>query len=61
VAYVALNKLNQVAVIDAKARKILRTIPVGMAPFGVAIAKGSVFVANRGGRAPKPGERRRPV
>lgn len=57
-AYVALNRNNTVAVIDAQAHKLLREIPVGMAPFGVAVAekRGRVFVANRGGRPPKPGE-----
>ncbi len=57
-AYVALNRNNTVAVIDAQAHKLLREIPVGMAPFGVAVAekRGRVFVANRGGRHPKPGE-----
>lgn len=55
-AFVALNKRNTVAVVDAKERKVLREIPVGMAPFGVTVAKGKVFVTNRGGRAPKPGD-----
>ncbi len=55
-AYVALNKRNTVAVVDAKEKKVLREIPVSMAPFGVTIAKGKVFVTNRGGRAPKPGD-----
>ena len=57
-AYVALNRNNTVAVVDAQAHKVLREIPVGMAPFGVAVAegRGRVFVTNRGGRPPKPGE-----
>ena len=57
-AYVALNRNNSLAVIDANERKILREIPVGMAPFGVVVAdkSGRVFVANRGGRRPKSGE-----
>lgn len=56
VAYVALNLKNTVAVVDAVNRKMLREIPVEHAPFGVAAANGRVFVANRGGRAPHPGE-----
>lgn len=57
-AYVALNRNNSVAVIDAGARKMLREIPVGIAPFGVVVAEkaGRLFVANRGGRRPKAGE-----
>jgi YVTN family beta-propeller protein len=51
-AYVALSQEDSVAVIDAKERKLLRTIPVGMAPFSVALSKrhGRLFVSNRGGR-----------
>lgn len=51
-AYVALSLKNSVAVIDAKERKIERLIPVGVAPFSVAVARQSrrVFVSNRGGR-----------
>lgn len=56
IAYVALNLKNTVAVVDAVNRKMLREIPVEQAPFGVASANGKVFVANRGGRAPHPGE-----
>ncbi|HMD70300.1 MAG TPA: hypothetical protein VKF41_03100, partial [Bryobacteraceae bacterium] len=57
-AYVALNRNNTVAVVDAQTHKVVREIPVGMAPFGVAVAegRGRVFVTNRGGRPPKPGE-----
>jgi YVTN family beta-propeller protein len=57
-AWVALNRNNTVAVIDSDRRQVLREIPVGMAPFGVAVAEkaGRVFVSNRGGRRPKPGE-----
>src|ERR1051326_4590319 len=54
-AYVAFSRNNTLAVIDTTTRKITREIEVGMAPFGVAVAKGSgkVYVSNRGGRRPK--------
>ena len=51
-AYVALSLKDSVAVIDAKEKQIQKLIPVGVAPFGVAVAKepGRVFVSNRAGR-----------
>jgi YVTN family beta-propeller protein len=57
-AYVALNRKNTLAVIDTNRRQILREIPVGMAPFGVVVADRvqRVFVANRGGHRPAPGQ-----
>ena len=57
-AYVAFSRNNTVAVIDAGTRALAREIPVGMAPFGVAVSAkhGTVFVSNRAGRQPKPGE-----
>ena len=57
-AYVALSRNNSVAVVDAATREVVREIPVGMAPFGIAVAEthGRVFVSNRGGRRPKAGE-----
>jgi YVTN family beta-propeller protein len=54
-AYVAFSRNNSLAVIDARTRKITREIPVGIAPFGVAVSKqGTVYVSNRGGRRPRP-------
>jgi YVTN family beta-propeller protein len=52
--YVAFSRNNSLAVIDADTRTVKREIPVGMAPFGVAVAKGSgkIYVTNRGGRRP---------
>jgi YVTN family beta-propeller protein len=51
-AFVAFSRKNTVAVIDAREKKVLQEIPVGVAPFGVVIAgkQGRVFVSNRGGR-----------
>jgi YVTN family beta-propeller protein len=50
--YVAFSRNNSLAVMDAETRTVQREITVGMAPFGVAVAKGSgkVYVSNRGGR-----------
>jgi YVTN family beta-propeller protein len=52
--YVAFSRNNSLAVIDAGTRAVEREIEVGMAPFGVAVAKGSgkIYVSNRGGRRP---------
>jgi DNA-binding beta-propeller fold protein YncE len=50
--YVALNVANRVAELDATSGKLLRTWPVGVAPFGVALAHGKIYVSNWGGRRP---------
>ncbi|MBS1874379.1 MAG: bifunctional YncE family protein/alkaline phosphatase family protein [Acidobacteria bacterium] len=57
-AWVALSRDNAVALLDARERKVIRQIPVGIAPFGVVIAEkqGRVFVSNRGGRRPVSGD-----
>ena len=57
-AFVALSRKNSVAVIDAERKAVIREIPVGMAPFGVAVAekRGLVLVTNRGGRPPAQGQ-----
>ena len=57
-AYVAFSRNNTLAVIDAETHQIRREVEVGMAPFGVAVAKGSgrVYVSNRGGRRPAAGD-----
>ncbi len=51
-AYVAFSRNNSLAVVDTASRQVQREIPVGIAPFGVAVAAGRVFVSNRGGRRP---------
>lgn len=51
-AYVAFNRTNTLAVFDAETKKLKREVPVGMAPFGVAVSRTRVFVTNRGGRRP---------
>ena len=57
-AYVALSRQNTVAVIDARSKQIVRRIDTGIAPWGVLYGShnGKVFVTNRGGRLPKPGD-----
>ncbi|MGH9663823.1 MAG: YncE family protein, partial [Bryobacteraceae bacterium] len=57
-AYVALSRSNTLAVIDAAARKVVREVDVGIAPFAVAVCEpcGKVYVSNRGGRRPRPGD-----
>jgi YVTN family beta-propeller protein len=57
-AYVALSRSNSVAVIDAETQKVLKEIPVGIAPFGLAYSKKRhiVFVTNRAGRRPRASE-----
>ena len=53
-AYVAFSRNNTLAIIDTKARALVHEIPVGIAPFGVAVSTklGKIFVSNRGGRVP---------
>jgi YVTN family beta-propeller protein len=55
-AYIALSRNNSIGVVDVAGRRLTREVPVGMAPFGVAIAGGKLFVTNRGGRRPAPGD-----
>ena len=50
--YVALNVANRVAELDTASGKLLRTWPVGVAPFGVALANRKIYVSNWGGRRP---------
>jgi YVTN family beta-propeller protein len=54
--YVALNLLNQLAVIDTTTRTVLARIPVGTYPYtAVLSADGSkVYVSNWGGKVPGP-------
>ena len=57
-AWVAMSRLNSVAVFDAETRKLVKQIPVGVAPFAVVYSRlrHSVFVSNRGGRKPLASE-----
>ena len=57
-AYVALSRMNALAVVDTAARSIRKQIDVGIAPFGVVVSKGhgKIYVSNRGGRRPGPND-----
>jgi YVTN family beta-propeller protein len=58
IAYVAFSRNNSLAIVDTATRKIRREVPVGMAPFSVAVSRehGKIFVTNRGGRRAGPGD-----
>jgi YVTN family beta-propeller protein len=62
-AYVALSRNNTLAVIDTATQKVLREVPVGVAPFGVAysVKRHAVYVTNRGGRRALPSETSAPT
>src|SRR5205085_1828846 len=56
-AYVVFSRNNTVAVIDAETRRVKQEIPVGIAPFTVAVSRrGIVYVSNRGGRRARTGD-----
>jgi YVTN family beta-propeller protein len=57
-AYVALSGNNSLGVVDARSRRLVREVAVGVAPFGVAVSSrlGKAFVTNRGGRRPVAGD-----
>lgn len=57
-AFVALSRKNTIAIMDAGEKTIAREIPVGIAPFGIAVSEkqGRLFVSSRGGRRPVHGE-----
>ena len=61
-AYVALSRNNSVGVVDLEAGTLTAEIPVGVAPFDLALsADGStLYVSNWGGRRPEAGERTAP-
>lgn len=54
----AFSRNNTLAVIDARARRLVREIEVGMAPHGVLVSSktGRIFVSNRAGRRPASGD-----
>jgi YVTN family beta-propeller protein len=58
-AYVCLSCNNSLAVVDLAAGKLLKEIPVGIAPYGIVPARvgNLAYVSNWGGRRPKKGER----
>ena len=54
--YVCLSRNNTLGVIDVEAAKLKAEIPVGVAPYGVALANGKAYVSNWGGRRPAEGD-----
>jgi YVTN family beta-propeller protein len=58
-AFVCLSRNNSVAVVDLEVGKVVREIPVGVAPFAVVLnrAENKAYVSNWGGRRPAKGER----
>ena len=51
--YVCGNLSNQLLELDARTGAVLRTFPVGVAPFDVVLAGDRAFVSNQGGRRPE--------
>ncbi len=54
--YVCANLSNQLLELDALSGKVLRALPVGVAPYDVVLAGGKAYVSNWGGRRPGPGD-----
>jgi YVTN family beta-propeller protein len=50
--YVVLNLSNRLAEVDAATGKVLRSWPVGVAPYGVVLVGDKAYVSNWGGRRP---------
>ena len=57
-AYVALSRNNTLAIIDTSSRTVQKEIPVGIAPHAVVVSEkhSKVYISNRGGRRPAPGD-----
>ena len=53
--WVTLSRSNAVGLVDERARRVVRQIPVGIAPFGLAASKGKLYVTNWGGAIPRAG------
>jgi YVTN family beta-propeller protein len=53
--YVVLNLSNRLAEIDPANGKLLRSWPVGVAPYGVVLVGDKAYVSNWGGRVPNEG------
>jgi len=53
--WVALGRYNSLAAVDLPAGQV-KTVAVGMAPYGVALAGNRAYVSNYGGRRPQKGE-----
>jgi YVTN family beta-propeller protein len=57
-AYVCLSRNNSLGVVDLDSAKLIKEIPVGVAPFDVVLSENAqrAYVSNWGGRHPKTGE-----
>ncbi len=57
--YVCLSIKNSLGVVDLSEGRLVREIPVGVAPFDVVLSRDgkTAYVSNWGGRRPKAGER----
>ena len=53
--WVTLSRSNAVGLVNERARRVVRQIPVGIAPFGLAASKGKLYVTNWGGAIPRAG------
>lgn len=53
--FVVLNLSNRLAEVDATTGKMLRSWPVGVAPYGVVWVGDKAYVSNWGGRVPEAG------
>jgi len=51
--YVALNLSNRLAEVDTTNGRVLRSWPVGVAPYGVVLVGDKAYVSNWGGRLPE--------
>lgn len=58
-AYVCLSRNNSLGIVDLATGKLVKQIPVGVAPFDVALKQDgkTAYVSNWGGRRPKAGEK----
>jgi YVTN family beta-propeller protein len=54
--FVCGNLSNTLLELDASSGKVLRTIPVGVAPYDVLLVGGKAYVSNWGGRRPAAGD-----
>lgn len=59
--YVCANLSNQLLELDAATGGVLRTFPVGVAPYDVVLVGGKAYVSNWGGRRPGDGDHTGPA
>jgi len=58
-AYICLSRNNSLGIVDLASGKLLKEVPVGVAPYDVVLSADGkkAFVSNWGGRHPRVGER----